>query len=58
MFGFGKKLSEDEHVYAPVTGEVIPLDKVSDPVFAQKMMGDGYAVEPNASKIVSRFLGR
>ena len=53
MFGFGKKISEDEHVYAPVTGEVIPLDKVSDPVFAQKMMGDGYAVEPNASKIVS-----
>jgi PTS system IIA component, Glc family (TC 4.A.1) len=58
MFGFGKKISEDEHVYAPVTGEVIPLDKVSDPVFAQKMMGDGYAVEPNASKIVSPVSGK
>ncbi|WP_431310044.1 PTS sugar transporter subunit IIA [Leuconostoc litchii] len=52
-----KKISEDVNVYSPVTGEVIPLDKVSDPVFAQKMMGDGYAVEPKASQIVAPVSG-
>ena len=37
MFGLGKKkLVADEQLYAPVTGDVIDLGQVSDPVFAQK----------------------
>lgn len=41
MFGFGKKktVADDNKLYTPVTGEVIQLENVSDPVFAGKMMG-------------------
>ncbi|MDR6225726.1 PTS sugar transporter subunit IIA [Desmospora profundinema] len=31
---------------APVQGRVVALEEVPDPVFAEKMMGDGVAVEP------------
>lgn len=58
MFGFEKKPREDINIYAPVTGEVIPLEKVPDPVFAQKMMGDGYVVVPTASEIVAPIAGK
>ncbi len=53
MFGFGKKktLQDDKTLYAPLAGEVIELEKVSDPVFAKKIMGDGYAVQPTSDKI-------
>ncbi|WP_203246389.1 PTS sugar transporter subunit IIA [Sporosarcina beigongshangi] len=33
-------------IFAPVNGEIIPLDQVPDPVFSQKMMGEGVAVIP------------
>lgn len=60
MFGFGKKktVANDNHLYTPVTGEVIKLDNVSDPVFAGKMMGDGFAVEPTGDTIVSPVAGK
>ena len=29
-----------------MTGKVLPLDQVPDPVFASKTMGDGIAIEP------------
>lgn len=59
MLGFGKKksLSEDTHLYAPLTGELIELEEVADPVFAQKVMGDGYAIEPVSDQIVSPVAG-
>lgn len=31
---------------APVDGYIIPLAEVPDPVFSQKMVGDGFAIEP------------
>ncbi|MFC0015337.1 PTS glucose transporter subunit IIA [Allobacillus sp. GCM10007490] len=37
----------------PVTGRIIPITDVDDEVFSQKMMGDGFAIEPNDGKIVS-----
>lgn len=36
----------DDKVYAPVSGETMALTKVSDPVFASGMMGDGLAIQP------------
>ena len=33
-------------IYAPANGEIIPLDQVPDPVFSQKMMGEGVAIIP------------
>ena len=45
MFGIGKKkeLKDDKELYNPVSGEVIELSKVNDPVFSKKIMGDGFA---------------
>ena len=65
MFGFGKKKKEaaaqeaaSADVYvAPVTGEYLPLSEVSDPVFSQGVMGDGYAVNPTAGTIVAPVAG-
>ncbi|MGM0210291.1 MULTISPECIES: glucose PTS transporter subunit IIA [unclassified Enterococcus] len=38
-------------------GQVIPMEDVSDPVFSQKMMGDGYAVKPSDSTMYSPVFG-
>ncbi|MBZ2086087.1 PTS transporter subunit IIBC [Streptococcus oralis] len=46
-----------EEVYSVADGQVIALEQVKDPVFAQKMMGDGFAVEPANGNIVSPVTG-
>lgn len=46
-----------EEVYSVADGQVIALEQVKDPVFAQKMMGDGFAVEPANGNIVSPVAG-
>ena len=33
-------------VLAPFSGRVVPLDEVPDPVFSERMLGDGLAVDP------------
>ena len=38
---------------APVTGKSIPLSETPDPVFAQKMAGDGLAMEPTGDVVVA-----
>lgn len=38
---------------APVNGKSIPLSETPDPVFAQKMAGDGLAMEPAGDVIVA-----
>lgn len=54
-FNFFKK--EPVDFYTPVSGRIIPLEEVPDPVFSQKMMGDGLAVVPTARDIVSPVKG-
>ncbi len=52
MFGFGKKTLV---LAAPVAGRIMDITAVGDPVFAGKVMGDGFAVEPSpdASAVVA-----
>src|SRR6516164_6785278 len=33
-------------VVSPLSGQVWPLERVPDPVFAQKMVGDGLSIDP------------
>ena len=47
-----------EEVRSVAEGQVIELEKVQDPVFSQKMMGDGFAVEPANGQIVSPVAGK
>lgn len=50
---FKKIFAKPIKVLAPATGKLIPLTSVSDEMFAQKMMGDGYAVKPIENEIYS-----
>lgn len=41
-----------------VKGEIVPLRDVDDPVFSQKLMGEGYAIEPQNGEIYSPLDGK
>lgn len=38
---------------APMSGRVVPLEEVPDPVFAERMAGDGVAVEPEPAVLTT-----
>ena len=50
---FNKKQKNDLKLVAPATGIAIELSKVPDPVFAQKMAGDGIAIDLSGDTIVA-----
>lgn len=55
MFRLFRK--REEVIVSPLTGNVRSLENVPDPVFAQKMMGDGFAIEPTDGVVVSPIHG-
>ena len=44
-------------VLAPLDGVVVPLEEVPDEVFAQKMAGDGVAIDPSGGMAVAPVSG-
>ncbi|MDQ0148438.1 glucose-specific PTS transporter subunit IIBC [Eubacterium multiforme] len=54
-----KRYLEDipEDILAPLTGNVIKLEEVPDKVFAEKMMGEGFAIEPLGNVVTSPVSG-
>ncbi|UOY91217.1 PTS glucose transporter subunit IIA [Ectobacillus sp. JY-23] len=52
LFGLSKT-KKDELIVAPLTGAVKNIEEVPDPVFAQRMMGDGIAIVPEEGVVVS-----
>jgi sugar PTS system EIIA component len=51
---FGKKeVKKEETIVAPLSGKIVSIEEVPDPTFAQKMMGDGIAIEPIEGVVVS-----
>ena len=42
-----------ENFLAPMKGRLVPLDQVPDPVFAEKLMGDGFAIDPISGDVIS-----
>lgn len=38
-------------IASPLAGKVIPLEDVADGVFSEKMVGDGFAVEPSDNQV-------
>ena len=44
-------------VYAPMKGNVIPLEAVDDGVFSEGMLGDGAAIEPEDGLVTAPFDG-
>lgn len=45
--------AEGEILCSPVKGRVIPIDKVSDATFAEKILGDGAAIIPDTGLVVA-----
>jgi glucose-specific phosphotransferase system IIA component len=45
-------------ILAPVDGTVVQLESVPDEVFAQKLVGDGVAIEPSGSVAVAPASGQ
>ncbi|UXR76429.1 MULTISPECIES: beta-glucoside-specific PTS transporter subunit IIABC [unclassified Staphylococcus] len=41
------------HIQAPLTGDVIVLSDVADPVFSSGAMGDGLAIKPTKNEVVA-----
>lgn len=61
MFGRKKKSMENTHpgeIFAVQKGKVIPVTEAPDPVFAEKILGDGVAVQPETGAILSPVDGK
>lgn len=55
---FKKKEKTIVTIYSPINGKVIELEEVPDEAFAQKMVGDGCAIEPDKGTICSPIEGQ
>ena len=38
-------------------GTIVPVESLPDPVFAEKVLGDGYAIDPTDGKVLSPVSG-
>ncbi|MED4164264.1 PTS sugar transporter subunit IIA [Halalkalibacterium halodurans] len=63
LFGLDKKAKneaaspQEELIYAPLNGTLVDIEDVPDPTFAQKMMGDGFAIDPRDGHVVAPVAG-
>ncbi|MEB1806363.1 MAG: PTS glucose transporter subunit IIA [Bacillaceae bacterium] len=59
LFGLDKKkeIPTEEVLHSPMNGTYVKVEDVPDPTFAQKMIGDGFAVEPSNGEVVSPVEG-
>ncbi|WP_291255161.1 PTS glucose transporter subunit IIA [Fusobacterium sp.] len=59
LFDFFKKKNSEEwfEIYSPLNGRVIDLSEVPDDAFAQKMVGDGCAIDPTSGAIYAPVNG-
>jgi glucose-specific phosphotransferase system IIA component len=44
-------------IYSPITGKLVPIESVSDPVFSEKMLGDGVAILPEEGVVLAPASG-
>lgn len=58
LFGKGKEVNKEIEIYAPLTGEYINIEDIPHPVFAQKMMGEGFGINPTEGEVVSPIEGK
>jgi phosphoenolpyruvate-protein phosphotransferase len=45
--------SSTTSIFAPFSGVLVPLDEVPDPAFAQRLVGDGVAIDPLEQRVVA-----
>ncbi len=52
-----EKSVEDDGLYAYATGQMISMEEVKDSTFAQKMLGDGFAILPEEGEVCAPVNG-
>lgn len=58
MFDFLKKKDKDiKEIYATQNGKSVSITQVPDPVFSEKMLGDGIAIIPDDNEVLSPVNG-
>ena len=50
--GKDDKKDFDGKIFAPLSGKIVPVEEVPDAVFAEKMVGDGIAIEPSGGDLI------
>lgn len=58
LFGKDKEVNKETQLYAPLTGEYVKIEDIPDPVFAPKMMGEGFGINPTEGEVVSPVAGK
>ncbi len=49
--------TEEVVVQAPITGKVVPIERINDSTFSQGLLGVGIAIEPEDSEVYAPFDG-
>ena len=57
LFGKQEEKIEELVINSYMKGKIVDITEVPDPVFSQKMMGDGFAIIPEEGKLVSPVAG-
>lgn len=52
------RLTNEVKLYNPIEGEIISIENVPDPVFSEKMLGDGFAIIPTGNKVYAPISGK
>ncbi|MBD0267197.1 MAG: HPr family phosphocarrier protein, partial [Cyanobacteria bacterium Co-bin8] len=52
-----QKTALNLRLVAPLSGQLVPLEQVPDPVFAQKMVGDGISIDPLSQTLLAPYAG-
>jgi len=52
------KSKKEENIVAPINGKIVRIEEVPDPVFNQKMMGEGIAIIPEEGNVYSPVNGK
>ncbi|MFM0600118.1 beta-glucoside-specific PTS transporter subunit IIABC [Streptococcus suis] len=50
-------ISSRKNVFSPLSGQILPLEKVNDATFSKKMLGEGVAIIPKDGKVYAPFDG-
>lgn len=53
-----EEVNPEQSLFNPVNGKIVAIEEVDDPVFSQKMMGDGFGVVPSSGEIYSPGTGK
>ena len=53
-----KRIMATLDILAPLSGHLVPIEEVPDPVFAGKLVGDGISIDPSSGRVSGAGVGR